>query len=87
MDPDRSPTLARIRRAGVMRVGTTGDYAPFSLRQADGSHAGADIDMAHDLAGRLGVAIWPMMRQSLTSGFPPDPPGRLRDYARGQVLS
>jgi cyclohexadienyl dehydratase len=57
MDPDRSPTLARIRRAGVMRVGTTGDYAPFSLRQADGSHAGADIDMAHDLAGRLGVAI------------------------------
>ena len=52
-----SPTLRRIRAAGVMRVGTTGDYTPFSLKQPDGSYAGADIDMAHDLAARLGVAI------------------------------
>jgi cyclohexadienyl dehydratase len=40
-----------------MRVGTTGDYTPFSLKQPDGSYAGADIDMAHDLVARLGVAI------------------------------
>ena len=40
-----------------MRVGTTGDYTPFSLLQPDGSYAGADIDMAHDLAARLGVGI------------------------------
>lgn len=40
-----------------MRVGTTGDYTPFSLLQPDGAYAGADIDMAHDLAARLGVAI------------------------------
>ncbi|MBV9015683.1 MAG: transporter substrate-binding domain-containing protein, partial [Alphaproteobacteria bacterium] len=38
-------------------VGTTGDYTPFSLKQPDGFYAGADIDMAHDLAGRLGVGI------------------------------
>ena len=52
-----SPTLARIQVAGVMRVGTTGDYTPFSLKQPDGSYQGADIEMAHDLAERLGVSI------------------------------
>ena len=57
MDPDHSPVLRRLRAAGVMRVGTTGDYTPFSLRQPDGGYAGADIDMAHDLADRLGVRI------------------------------
>ena len=50
-----SPTLDRIRAAGVLRVGTTGDYTPFSLKQPDGSYRGADIEMAHDLAERLGV--------------------------------
>ena len=50
-----SPTLDRIRAAGVLRVGTTGDYTPFSLKQPDGSYQGADIEMAHDLAERLGV--------------------------------
>jgi cyclohexadienyl dehydratase len=52
-----SPTLARIRAAGILRVGTTGDYTPFSLRGPDGSYHGADIDMAHDLARLLGVGI------------------------------
>src|SRR5947207_1559940 len=52
-----SPTLARIQAAGVLRVGTTGDYTPFSLLQPDGSYQGADIEMAHDLAERLGVQI------------------------------
>src|SRR6266446_10359728 len=52
-----SPTLARIRAAGVLRVGTTGDYTPFSLLQPDGTYQGADIEMAHDLGERLGVGI------------------------------
>jgi len=52
-----SPTLDRIRAAGVLRIGTTGDYTPFSLLQPDGSYQGADIDMAHDLAERLGVRL------------------------------
>jgi cyclohexadienyl dehydratase len=56
-DPTNSPTLSRIQAAGVMRVGTTGDYTPFSLLQPDGSYAGADIDMAHDLAARIGVRL------------------------------
>ncbi len=57
LDPDASPTLAGIRAAGVMRVGTTGDYTPFSLLRADGGYEGADIDMARDLAARLGVRV------------------------------
>jgi cyclohexadienyl dehydratase len=52
-----SPTLERIRGAGVLRVGTTGDYTPFSLLRPDGSYEGADIDMAHDLAAAIGVRL------------------------------
>ena len=51
------PTLNRIRAAGLLRVGTTGDYTPFSLKQSDGVYEGADIEMAHDLAERLGVRL------------------------------
>jgi cyclohexadienyl dehydratase len=47
--------LDRIHATGVLRVGTTGDYRPFSFRQPDGSYQGADIDMARRLAARLGV--------------------------------
>jgi len=54
---ERSLTLERIRAAGVLRVGTTGDYTPFSLLRADGSYEGADIEMAHDLGERLGVRV------------------------------
>ncbi|HEU4624063.1 MAG TPA: transporter substrate-binding domain-containing protein [Steroidobacteraceae bacterium] len=50
-----SPTrLERIKAAGVLRMGTTGDYAPFSIEQ-DGVLSGADIDLAESLAKRLGV--------------------------------
>jgi cyclohexadienyl dehydratase len=53
MTPMGSPTLARIRAAGILRVGTTGDYTPFSLLRPDRTYEGADIDMAHDLAAIL----------------------------------
>lgn len=54
---DGSPTLDRIRAAGVLRVGTTGDYTPFSLLQPDGSYQGADIEMAYDLGETIGVRV------------------------------
>lgn len=41
----------------MLRVGTTGDYTPFSLHRPDGSYEGADIDMAHDLAATIGVGF------------------------------
>jgi len=49
--------LDHIREAGVLRVGTTGDYKPFSFRNADGSYVGADIDMARSLAASMGVRL------------------------------
>ncbi len=49
--------LASVRRAGVLRVGTTGDYKPFSFRAPDGSYRGADIAMARSLAAALGVQV------------------------------
>ena len=54
---DASPTLRRIRASGILRVGTTGDYPPFSRLLPAGGYAGADIDMAHDFARRLNVNI------------------------------
>src|SRR5260221_8789354 len=52
-----SPILTRVRTTGMLSVGTTGDYTPFSLLQADGTYEGADIDMAHELAGLLGAQV------------------------------
>jgi cyclohexadienyl dehydratase len=49
--------LDHIRATGELRVGTTGDYKPFSFRNADGSYTGADIEMAGRLAQRLGVRL------------------------------
>ena len=49
--------LAAIQAAGTLRVGLTGDYAPYSLRGADGKIAGADVTMAQDLAKSLGVSL------------------------------
>ena len=47
--------LEAIRTRGTLIVGTTGDYKPFSFRQADGTYVGADIEMARRLALALGV--------------------------------
>jgi cyclohexadienyl dehydratase len=49
--------LDSIRALGVVRVGTTGDYKPFTLRAADGTYSGADIVMAQRLAQELQVKV------------------------------
>lgn len=46
------PALQRIAATGLLRVGTTGDYAPFSL-EANGLLAGSDIQLAQQLARSL----------------------------------
>ncbi|MEN3951569.1 gamma subclass chorismate mutase AroQ [Iodidimonas sp. SYSU 1G8] len=46
--------LDRIVARKQLRIGTTGDYPPFSSVAADG-YAGIDIDLAMDLAKSLGV--------------------------------
>jgi cyclohexadienyl dehydratase len=68
-----APALARISASGVLRVGTTGDYAPFSS-DAGGVLSGIDIELAQQLAAFLGVAprfvrtSWPALVQDLEAG-------------------
>jgi cyclohexadienyl dehydratase len=47
-----APALQRISSSGLLRVGTTGDYAPFSL-ESNGSLSGSDIELAQKLAEQL----------------------------------
>ncbi|GBG37661.1 transporter substrate-binding domain-containing protein [Mycobacterium montefiorense] len=54
----KPPTaLDRIVHDKVVRVCSTGDYRPFTFRDSQGSWSGLDIDMAHDLADRLGARL------------------------------
>lgn len=48
--------LDSISDAGVLKVCTTGDYRPFTYKDPKtGKYTGLDVDMARDLAQRLGV--------------------------------
>ncbi len=50
--------VSQIRNRGVLRVGTTGDYKPFTYRASEHSpFIGADIEMAQRLARRLQVKL------------------------------
>lgn len=67
-------TLARVQQSQVLRVCTTGDYAPFSHREDNGDFEGIDIDMAASLAKSLGATVesvptsWPTLMEDFTSG-------------------
>ncbi|MBB6094574.1 cyclohexadienyl dehydratase [Povalibacter uvarum] len=67
------PALARIKASAVLRIGTTGDYAPFSS-DAGGILRGADIDAAVQLAKALGVephfvrTSWPTLMGDYRGG-------------------
>ena len=66
--------LDAIHDRGALRVGTTGDYKPFTFREANGSYVGADIAMAERLATHLGVRLelvptaWPVLLDDFTAG-------------------
>ncbi len=50
--------LDRIVASGTLRVGSTGDYKPFTFRDpATGAFSGFDIDMANKLGRVLGVKV------------------------------
>jgi cyclohexadienyl dehydratase len=65
--------LAAIKSDGTLRVGLTGDYAPYSLRGGDGAINGADVTMAQSLAKSLGVKLaivptaWKTMKADLVA--------------------
>lgn len=57
-EPLPSSKLDQIVAQGVLRVGTTGDYKPFSYRQgADADFVGLDIELAQGIAQSLGVKL------------------------------
>ncbi len=67
--------LKQVLDSNKLRVGTTGDYAPFSYRESSElGYVGIDIDLAEDLAQALGVEIqiirttWPTLLQDLENG-------------------
>jgi cyclohexadienyl dehydratase len=49
--------LTRIEKAGMLDVCSTGDYRPFTYRDGGDHWSGLDIDLARDLAHRLGVTL------------------------------
>ncbi|MDH4312779.1 MAG: transporter substrate-binding domain-containing protein, partial [Gammaproteobacteria bacterium] len=67
------PVLDRVQASHVLRVATTGDYAPFSL-ETHGRLSGADIALARGLAAHLGAepvfvrTSWPGLANDLRAG-------------------
>ena len=63
--------LDAILVRGVIRVGLTGDYRPFSIKDSTGKFEGFDVDMAESLAKGLGVKLeivptaWPTLMADL----------------------
>ena len=63
--------LDAILARGVVRVGLTGDYRPFSIKDEAGRFEGLDVDMAESLAKGLGVRLeivptsWPTLLPDL----------------------
>ena len=47
--------LDEIKSAGALRVGTEGTYAPFSFHDASGALVGFDVEIAREIAKRIGV--------------------------------
>ena len=67
--------LDEILARGVLRVGTTGDYRPFTaLDKASGAYSGFDIDLARSLGAALGVKVefvptsWPGLSRDFEAG-------------------
>ena len=64
----------QIIEGGVLRVGTTGDYAPFSFSGDSTKFSGIDIDLSRDLADSLDVTVvyihttWPSLSKDFSAG-------------------
>ncbi|HET6184751.1 MAG TPA: transporter substrate-binding domain-containing protein [Acetobacteraceae bacterium] len=71
---DTPSLLDSIPKAGILRVGLTEDYRPFSIADSSGKVEGIDVDMANNLAQSLGVKLeivktsWPTLKSDLEAG-------------------
>jgi len=69
--PAQAGHLDDIAARGVLRVGSTGDYKPFSYLPAGGEFIGMDVELAEELARSLGVRLqlvptsWPTLMADL----------------------
>src|ERR1700761_2119426 len=59
--------LAQIRAAGVFRIGTEGTYAPFTYHDDAGKLTGFDVELATEIARRLGAQ--PKFREGRWDGL------------------
>lgn len=50
-------SLAKIKEKGLLVVGVKNDYKPWGLLDPSGNIIGLEIDLAKDVAGRLGVKV------------------------------
>jgi len=73
------PALAQtaasdIATRGVLRVGSTGDYKPFSYRASNSDFIGLDVELAGELAQAMGVKLqivptsWPALMSDFSAG-------------------
>ena len=69
-------TLQKIVNRGTLLVGTTGDYRPLSFREPDGTYWGFGIEVAQEIARRLGVrvAFVPTSWPTLSADVQQEPP-------------
>jgi len=74
LTPAQAGQLDDIAARGVLRVGSTGDYKPFSYLPAGGEFIGMDVELAGELARSLGVRLqlvptsWPTLMADLGAG-------------------
>ncbi len=77
--------LAAIKKAGVIKVGTSADYPPFESVDANGNKVGFDVDLMTEIAKRLDIKLeWvrlifqmPITHRKLHSLWLMDSPERL----------
>lgn len=71
--PASMSALERINASNVLRIGMTGDYAPFTLER-NGELSGADVEMGEALARSLGAqpqfvsTSWSMLMRDYQAG-------------------
>jgi cyclohexadienyl dehydratase len=67
------PAAERVAASGVLRIGVTGDYAPFSLER-NGELSGVDVEVGAELAKELGATpvfirtSWSSLMEDYRSG-------------------
>lgn len=53
--PAEQNALETVKASGKLRIGTEGTYAPFTYHDKDGKLTGFDVEIAEEVAKRLGV--------------------------------